>query len=192
MLFAHGSGSSRHSPRNRHVARVLNQAKLATLLIDLLTSAEEAVDLRTAQLRFDIGLLAERLIAATDWLVRQPDTRPLRLGYFGASTGAGAALVAAAERPDTVARGRLARRATRSGRSRPGRRARPDPADRRRERPARDRAEPVGAGPAPLRGTARDRPWGNAPVRGARRAGRSGAALARDWFEQYLQPTRSA
>lgn len=102
VLFAHGSGSSRHSSRNRHVARLLNQAKLATLLIDLLTSDEEAIDLRTAHLRFDIGLLAERLVRATDWLTRQPDTRHLRVGYFGASTGAGAALAAAAERPHEV------------------------------------------------------------------------------------------
>jgi dienelactone hydrolase len=84
------------------VARVLQQAGLATLLLDLLTRDEEAVDARTAQLRFDIGLLAERLIGATDWLRQHPSTRPLRLGYFGASTGAGAALVAAAERPDLV------------------------------------------------------------------------------------------
>jgi dienelactone hydrolase len=102
VLFAHGSGSSRHSPRNRYVARLLNAAKLATLLVDLLTSDEEAIDTRTAHLRFDIGLLAERLIATTDWLTQQPATRVLRLGYFGASTGAGAALVAAAERPDAV------------------------------------------------------------------------------------------
>jgi putative phosphoribosyl transferase len=102
VLFAHGSGSSRHSPRNRHVARLLNEAKLATLLIDLLTSDEEAIDLRTAHLRFDIGLLAERLIGATDWLTQYPDTRDLRIGYFGASTGTGAALVAAAERPQVV------------------------------------------------------------------------------------------
>jgi putative phosphoribosyl transferase len=102
VLFAHGSGSSRHSPRNRYVARLLNAAKLATLLIDLLTSDEEAIDMRTAHLRFDIGLLTERLIAATDWLTQQPDTCQLRVGYFGASTGAGAALVAAAERPDVV------------------------------------------------------------------------------------------
>ncbi len=87
---------------NRHVARLLNQAKLATLLVDLLTADEEAIDLRTAHLRFDIGLLAERLIAATDWLTQQPATRELRVGYFGASTGAGAALVAAAERPEVV------------------------------------------------------------------------------------------
>jgi putative phosphoribosyl transferase len=102
VLFAHGSGSSRHSPRNRYVAQVLNEAKLATLLVDLLTSDEEAIDLRTAHLRFDIGLLAERLVGATDWLTQYPDTRHLRIGYFGASTGAAAALVAAPERPDVV------------------------------------------------------------------------------------------
>ena len=102
VLFAHGSGSSRHSPRNRYVARLLNQAKLATLLVDLLTSDEEAIDMRTAHLRFDIGLLAQRLVAVTDWLTQYPDTRQLRVGYFGASTGAAAALVAAAERPDVV------------------------------------------------------------------------------------------
>jgi putative phosphoribosyl transferase len=102
VLFAHGSGSSRHSPRNRHVARMLNRANLATLLVDLLTPEEEALDVRTAHLRFDIGLLTGRLIGATDWLTQHPDTRHLRVGYFGASTGAGAALVAAAERPDVV------------------------------------------------------------------------------------------
>jgi putative phosphoribosyl transferase len=102
VLFAHGSGSSRHSPRNRHVARMLNEADLATLLIDLLTSEEEAIDLRTAHLRFDINLLAQRLVAVTDWLAQYPDTRQIRIGYFGASTGAAAALVAAAERPQLV------------------------------------------------------------------------------------------
>src|SRR5207253_10819388 len=102
VLFAHGSGSSRLSPRNRHVAQLLNQAKLATLLVDLLTSEEEVVDLRTAQLRFDIGVLAERLVGITDWLAENPETRQLRLGYFGASTGAGAALVAAAQRPEAA------------------------------------------------------------------------------------------
>jgi putative phosphoribosyl transferase len=102
VLFAHGSGSSRLSPRNRYVAQLLNQAKLATLLVDLLSPQEEAVDLRTAQLRFNIGLLAERLVGVTDWLVQQRDTGPLRIGYFGASTGAAAALVAAAERPEIV------------------------------------------------------------------------------------------
>jgi putative phosphoribosyl transferase len=102
VLFAHGSGSSRHSPRNRHVARLLNEAKLATLLIDLLTAEEEAIDLQTAQLRFDIGLLAERLVGATDWLTQYPDTRALRIGCFGSSTGAAAALVAAAERKQHV------------------------------------------------------------------------------------------
>jgi putative phosphoribosyl transferase len=102
VLFAHGSGSSRHSPRNRHVAQMLNEANLATLLIDLLTPEEEMIDLRTAHLRFDIGLLAGRLVAATDWLTQYPDTRHLRVGYFGASTGAAAALVSAAERPQVV------------------------------------------------------------------------------------------
>jgi putative phosphoribosyl transferase len=102
VTFAHGSGSSRFSPRNRFVAGVLEQAGLATLLMDLLTPDEEAIDDLTAHLRFDIGLLAHRLVAATDWLGQQPDTRHLPIGYFGASTGAGAALVAAAERPDVV------------------------------------------------------------------------------------------
>ena len=91
------------SPRNRYVAQLLNQARLATLLLDLLTAQEEAIDLRTARLRFDIGLLAERLVGATDWLLEHPQTRELQIGYFGASTGAAAALVAAAERLDEVA-----------------------------------------------------------------------------------------
>jgi putative phosphoribosyl transferase len=102
VLFAHGSGSSRHSPRNRYVASALQEVGLGTLLIDLLTPDEETIDLRTAHLRFDIGLLAERLVGATDWLAQDPGTRHLRVGYFGASTGGGAALVAAAERPDAV------------------------------------------------------------------------------------------
>src|ERR671914_1589199 len=94
VLFAHGSGSGRHSPRNRYVAQALQRAGLATLLIDLLTPDEEEADLRTGHLRFDIGLLAQRLAGATAWLMENPDTRGLRIGYFGASTGAGAALVA--------------------------------------------------------------------------------------------------
>ena len=102
VLFAHGSGSGRFSPRNRYVAELLNQAGLATLLVDLLTAEEEAIDMRTAHLRFDIGLLADRLIGATRWLKREPATRDLHIGYFGASTGAGAALVAAAELPDAI------------------------------------------------------------------------------------------
>jgi dienelactone hydrolase len=102
VLFAHGSGSSRHSPRNRFVAQELQRAGLATLLIDLLTADEEAVDLHTAHLRFDIGLLAERLVGATDWLANESETEGLAVGYFGASTGAGAAQVAAAERPAVV------------------------------------------------------------------------------------------
>lgn len=102
VLFAHGSGSSRHSPRNRYVASVLQAAGLATLLIDLLTAEEEIIDMRTRHLRFDIDLLAKRLVGATDWLQQNPSTENLRIGYFGASTGAAAALVAAAERPEVV------------------------------------------------------------------------------------------
>lgn len=102
VLFAHGSGSGRHSTRNRAVAGELQAAGLATLLIDLLTLAEEAVDQQTAHLRFDIPLLAERLVAATHWLGNESSTRSLPVGYFGASTGGGAALVAAAALPETV------------------------------------------------------------------------------------------
>lgn len=96
VLFAHGSGSSRFSTRNRYVARILQEARFATLLLDLLTEAEEQVDERTGLLRFDIPLLADRLTEATDWLRRNPETRDMPVGYFGASTGGGAALVAAA------------------------------------------------------------------------------------------------
>jgi putative phosphoribosyl transferase len=102
VLFAHGSGSSRFSSRNRYVAKVLQDATLATLLLDLLTPEEEQIDRQTKQHRFDIALLAERLIAATDWLTQRPDTKHLGIGYFGASTGAGAALAAAAQRPNIV------------------------------------------------------------------------------------------
>jgi putative phosphoribosyl transferase len=103
VLFAHGSGSGRHSTRNRYVAGELQAAGLATLLIDLLTEAEEAIDQHSAHLRFDIPLLAERLVAATHWLAAEPSTRSLRVGYFGASTGGGAALVAAGALPERVA-----------------------------------------------------------------------------------------
>ena len=102
VLFAHGSGSSRHSPRNRHVAELLRAAGLGTLLLDLLTPAEEAVDMQTRHLRFDIELLARRLVGATDWLAEDSETAGLDIGLFGASTGAAAALMAATERPDLV------------------------------------------------------------------------------------------
>src|ERR1700675_316326 len=102
VLFAHGSGSSRHSPRNRYVADVLNEGGLATLLIDLLTSDEQEVDLQTAHLRFDIPFLARRLATITKWLSSHPEVRDLKLGHFGASTGAAAALTAAAELPHLV------------------------------------------------------------------------------------------
>jgi putative phosphoribosyl transferase len=102
VVFAHGSGSGRHSPRNRFVADVLVKAGLATLLIDLLTQEEEMIDLQTAELRFDIRLLAGRLRDMSDWLANEPSTAALPIGYFGASTGAAAALIAAADRPERV------------------------------------------------------------------------------------------
>jgi pimeloyl-ACP methyl ester carboxylesterase len=102
ILFAHGSGSSRHSPRNRFVAQHLQRACLGTLLIDLLTAQEERADARTGHLRFDLGLLARRLVGAIDWLAGEDRTARLPLGLFGASTGGGAALLAAIERPQRV------------------------------------------------------------------------------------------
>jgi pimeloyl-ACP methyl ester carboxylesterase len=120
VIFAHGSGSSRFSPRNRFVAQLLNRRRLATLLVDLLTLEEENFA-AASELRFDIGLLAHRLTAATDWSSREPCTQQLPLGYFGSSTGAAAALVAAARRAQLV--GAVVSRG-----------GRPDP---RRPRPAR-------------------------------------------------------
>jgi pimeloyl-ACP methyl ester carboxylesterase len=102
VAFAHGSGSGRHSPRNREVAKRLNDACLATLLLDLLTEREESVDRRTGELRFDIPLLARRMVAAIDWLESEPALARLSVGCFGASTGAAAALIAAARRPERV------------------------------------------------------------------------------------------
>ena len=103
VLFAHGSGSSRHSPRNQYVARVIRDAGVGTLLFDLLTKHEEAIDAYTGELRFDIEFLAKRLVDATNWITAQPATQHLRIGYFGASTGAAAALIAAVELPNIVA-----------------------------------------------------------------------------------------
>jgi putative phosphoribosyl transferase len=102
VLFAHGSGSSRHSPRNQFVARTLHRAGLGTLLFDLLTPEEEALDIYTREHRFNIGLLAERLVHATKWAGQQEETRDKRIGYFGSSTGGAAALFAAAELPQDV------------------------------------------------------------------------------------------
>jgi putative phosphoribosyl transferase len=102
VLFAHGSGSSRLSPRNRRVADALGRRRIATLLIDLLTEEEEEIDASTGSLRFDIELLARRLAGATDWAGRRRDLEKLPIGYFGASTGSAAALIAAAERPAVV------------------------------------------------------------------------------------------
>ncbi|WP_394829648.1 dienelactone hydrolase family protein [Pendulispora albinea] len=104
VIFAHGSGSSRHSPRNRFVAQALRtQGRVATLLFDLLSAGEGELDARTGHLRFDIDLLAERLVAVTDWALARRPADATHIGYFGASTGAAAALVAAAARPDRVA-----------------------------------------------------------------------------------------
>ncbi len=102
VLFAHGSGSSRHSPRNRFVASQLQERGIGTLLFDLLTAEEDEEDRMTRQQRFDIELLGKRLVGATDWVLQQPESKGLKLGYFGSSTGAAAALVAAAERPETA------------------------------------------------------------------------------------------
>lgn len=102
VIFAHGSGSSRHSPRNIRVARVLQASRLGTVLMDLLTAEEERVDLVTGHLRFDITLLAQRLTGAVDWLEAQADLPSLPVGLFGSSTGAAAALVTAARRRQTV------------------------------------------------------------------------------------------
>jgi putative phosphoribosyl transferase len=102
VLFAHGSGSGRHSPRNQLVAKALNDGRIATLLVDLLTEDEEQIDVQTRHLRFDVPLLADRLVGAIDWLETHDATRALPLGLFGASTGAGAALIAAVSRPTRV------------------------------------------------------------------------------------------
>jgi putative phosphoribosyl transferase len=103
VLFAHGSGSGRFSPRNQYVAKEFNKANIGTLLFDLLTTEEEEEDIVTAEYRFNIALLAERLIGATEWLRYDPKTKKLSFGYFGASTGAAAALIAAAKLPNEIA-----------------------------------------------------------------------------------------
>ena len=175
VLFAHGTGSSRHSSRNQYVARPLNEAKLATLLIDLLTGDEEVVDLQAGHLRFDIGLLARRLIGTTDWLTQYIDTRGLRIGYFGASTGAAAALVSGSRARRRRGRSGFARRPARSGRAGPEDCPGAHAAHRRGERCRGHRAEPRGSGAAPLRKAACDRRGSDAPFRGTGGAGRGGA-----------------
>jgi putative phosphoribosyl transferase len=102
VIFAHGSGSSRHSPRNRYVARFLNENATATLLIDLLTEAEESLDLKTGKLRFDVQMLASRLVDIAAWIRNQPRIKKFGIGYFGSSTGGAAALIAAAKSPDNI------------------------------------------------------------------------------------------
>jgi dienelactone hydrolase len=102
VIFAHGSGSSRHSPRSKYVSQVLNNVGIATLVVDLLIPEEETVDNLTREHRFNIALLAQRLISCTDWILQDPELKNLKIGYFGASTGAAAALVAAAARPNVI------------------------------------------------------------------------------------------
>ncbi|MGE5661588.1 MAG: dienelactone hydrolase family protein [Ignavibacteriales bacterium] len=102
VIFAHGSGSSRHSPRSKYVAHMLNDVGIATLVVDLLTLEEETVDNLTKEHRFNIALLAQRLISCTEWTLQNPELKNLKIGYFGASTGAAAALVAAAARPNVI------------------------------------------------------------------------------------------
>ena len=187
VLFAHGSGSTRHSPRNRYVAEILQAAGLGTLLMDLLTRDEDEVDRFTRQFRFDIGLLANRLTGAIDWLERRPETRELPIGLFGASTGAAAALQAAAARPDRV----------RAVVSRGGR---PDLAGEALERVQAPTLLIVGADDTPvipLNDVAQQRL--KAPVEMRLVPGAShlfeepgtlaaASALARDWFVNHLAP----
>src|SRR5262249_36269452 len=184
VLFAHGSGSSRFSPRNRYVAQQLQQAGLATVLADLLTPAEEKTDARTGAIRFDISLLTTRLTHLTDWLADQQRTADLSCGYFGASTGAAAALAAAAQRPGRArprgppprrrADGGFPRRPPRPGRpvSAPG--APGDTADRRRARPCRAEDQPASRAENPRQDTPGDSPRSIAPVRGTRSPGPGG------------------
>ena len=167
VLFAHGSGSSRHSPRNQYVAGVLKQQGFATLLIDLLTEEEEAEDDRSERLRFDIEMLAERLVTIVDWLRGRPETAQLPIGLFGASTGGAAALVAAAMRPHEVDAVVSRGGPPRSGRSRVAACISADLAHRRRSRYPRDRNEPRSAGAHAGRGQARHRARRNAPFRRA-------------------------
>lgn len=103
VIFAHGSGSSRHSPRNKFVAEIIQKAGLGTLLCDLLTRDEEAIDVHTRHLRFDIGLLGRRLVEGVRWIMSREETKSMKVGFFGASTGGAAALVAAARLPEQVA-----------------------------------------------------------------------------------------
>lgn len=185
VLFAHGSGSSRHSPRNRAVAVALQEAGMATLLIDLLTAGEERVDASTGHLRFDIGLLARRLVGVLDWLEAREDTGALGTGLFGASTGGGAALVAAADRPARV----------RAVVSRGGR---PDLAGRALARVLAPTLLIVGGDDVPVIGMNRDAmAQMTAPVRLEIVPGASHlfeepgaldrvAALASEWFARYL------
>ena len=170
VVFAHGSASGRHSPRNLLVARTLGQSRLATLLVDLLTPAEEP-DRATV---FDIGLLAGRLVGVTRWLQTQPEAHGLPMGFLGASTGAAAALWAAADLGDQIRAVVVLRRPPRPGRPAAGPAARPDPADRRRPRPGDAGGQPPGPSPAGRPQRPGGHRWGRSPVRRARDPGPGG------------------
>ena len=171
VLFAHGSGSGRHSARNRQVAQRLQQAGIATLLFDLLTVQEEQVDLQTREHRFDIPLLTRRMQDATEWAWSQPELHHAPIGYFGASTGSAAAIIAAARLGDrikaVVSQGRPSRS---GGPGRAGRGQGPDAADRWRGGPRRDRTQSGGLATPAMREGAHRHSWRDPPVRGARRA----------------------
>ena len=186
VLFAHGSGSSRHSPRNRYVAEVLNEHSLGTLLVDLLTAEEEREDEVTAQLRFDIGLLTQRLVAIADWLADQPQASGHQIGLFGASTGAAAALLAAGQRPKIIKA--VVSRGGRPDLAGPGRIPcpRPNAIDRRRQGYSGASNESRSDGMDEVRDQTRDCSRRNPSVRGAGNTGEV-ARLAADWFTAHLK-----
>ena len=178
VLFAHGSGSSRHSSRNQFVARALERRDLATLLIDLLTPEEESIDDHTAQYRFDIPMLADRLVTIVDWLRGRKETAALPIGLFGASTGGGAALMAAADRPREIA-AVVSAGTSGSRRSVTGKGHDADAADRGRARHTGDSDEPRCDEADARRGHPGDRARRDALVRGARDARTCGGACGR-------------
>jgi hypothetical protein len=190
LLFVHGSGSSRFSPRNRHVADVLHRAGISTLLFDLLSSSEEAEDALTGALRFDVGRLASRLVQVTRWVRDgRPEARQA-LGYFGASTGAAAALLASCDAGPVAA---IVSRGGRpgSGRSFSGAGRGADAAHRRRRGSRRARAQPRGTTAAALSVATYGRAWRHAPVSRAGRTGHRGAT-GRRWVPRALRPRHTA
>ena len=190
VIFAHGSGSSRFSHRNRAVASALQAAGFATLLLDLLTPAEESVDEFTREYRFDIERLGRRVVAAVDWALQDARVSGLPIACFGASTGAAAALIAAAVRPAAVRAVDFSRRAPRSREPRPAGSEGAHAARRRWSRRGGHRNERAGEGPNARLGHAGDRAWCDASVRGAGHDGRGDAT--REPVVSPTSPTRAA